>query len=524
MMDKVKKILGLSSRKTGNKLVVSVEKLERRVALLEGGRLEEYSVERNSSRNIVGSVYKGKVKNIEIGLKAMFVDIGFEKNAFLHFWDAIPAALDSGIEEIDRPEKRRPQKRITPKDIPNIYPVGSDVIVQVTKGPIGTKGPRVTTNLSFAGRYLVLMPFSDRSGISRKIEDPKERARLRKILRQLDIPEGIGIIIRTVGEGQRARYFVRDLGFLLEQWARIERKIKEDPAPVRLFEEPDLVERTVRDFLTEEIDEVLVDDRVAADRMGEMVGQISRRARNRIHFYDGATPIFETFGVQKQIDDAFHRQVWLKCGGYIVIDETEALVAVDVNTGRNKGGRDVEKTILQTNLEAADEIARQLRLRNIGGLIIGDFIDMKSRRDQQMVYNLMRERLKRDKARTHVLPLSALGLMEMTRQRAQESLSDSIYENCPYCMGRGLVKTPMTTSVELHRTLNTIMRKYQDSVHEIRVIVNPEVLKRLKQEDEELLVEMERRYAGRLLFRGDPAYHQEKFTITDANSGAELKP
>jgi ribonuclease G len=523
MMDKVKKILGLSSRKTGNKLVVSVEKLERRVALLEGGRLEEYNVERNSSRNIVGSVYKGKVKNIEMGLKAMFVDIGFEKNAFLHFWDAIPAALDSGIEEIDRPEKRRPQKRITPKDIPNIYPVGSDVIVQVTKGPIGTKGPRVTTNLSFAGRYLVLMPYSDRSGISRKIEDPKERARLRKILRQLDIPEGVGIIIRTVGEGQRARYFVRDLGFLLEQWGRIERKIRDEPAPVRLFEEPDLVERTVRDFLTEEIDEVLVDDRAAAERMSEMVGQISRRARNRIHFYDGATPIFETFGVQKQIDDAFHRQVWLKCGGYIVIDETEALVAVDVNTGRNKGGRDVEKTILQTNLEAADEIARQLRLRNIGGLIIGDFIDMKSRRDQQMVYNLMRERLKRDKARTHVLPLSALGLMEMTRQRAQESLSDSIYENCPYCMGRGLVKTPMTTSVELHRTLNAIMRKYQDSVHEIRVIVNPEVLKRLKQEDEELLVEMERRYAGRLLFRGDPAYHQEKFTITDANSGAELK-
>jgi ribonuclease G len=523
MIDKVKRILGFPLRKTGNKLVVSVEKLERRVALLEAGRLEEYNVERNSSRNIVGSVYKGKVKNIEMGLKAMFVDIGFEKNAFLHFWDAIPAALDSGIEEIDRPEKRRPKKRITAKDIPNIYPVGSDVIVQVTKGPIGTKGPRVTTNLSFAGRYLVLMPFSDRSGISRKIEDPKERARLRKILQQLDIPEGIGVIIRTVGEGQRARYFVRDLSFLLEQWAKIERKISEDPAPVRLFEEPDLIERTVRDFLTEDVDEVVVDDHAAADRMMEMVGQISRRARSRIHYYEGATPIFETFGVQKQIDDAFHRQVWLKCGGYIVIDETEALVAVDVNTGRNKGGRDVEKTILQTNLEAADEIARQLRLRNIGGLIIGDFIDMKNRKDQQMVYNLMRERLKRDKAKTHVVPLSALGLMEMTRQRAQESLSDSIYENCPYCQGRGLVKTPMTTSVELHRTLNSVMRKYQDTVHEIRVIVNPEVLKRLKQEDEELLIELERRYAGRLMFRGDPAYHQEKFTITDATSGAELK-
>src|SRR6476660_925214 len=415
MIDKVRKILGLPSRKTGNKLVLSVEKLETRVALLEGGRLEEYSVESKSSRNIVGSVYKGKVKNIEMGLKAMFVDIGFEKNAFLHFWDAIPAALDSGIEEIDRKSSKRPRKRITVKDIPSIYPVGSDVIVQVTKGPIGTKGPRVTTNLSFAGRYLVFMPYSDRSGISRKIEEPKERERLRKILRGLDIPDGVGVIIRTVGEGQRARYFVRDLRFLLEQWTKVEQAIQNDPAPCRVFEEPDLVDRTVRDFLTDEIDEVVCDDRSAIDRMKDMVGQISRRARNRIQFYDGTASIFEQYGIQKQIDDAFHRQVWLKCGGYIVIDETEALVAIDVNTGRKKGGRDVEKTILQTNLEAADEIARQLRLRNIGGLIIADFIDMKSRRDQQAVYNLMKERLKRDKARTHVLPISQLGLMEMTR-------------------------------------------------------------------------------------------------------------
>ena len=516
--------MGLPSRKTGNKLVLSVEKLETRVALLEGGRLEEYSVERKSSRNIVGSVYKGKVKNIEMGLKAMFVDIGFEKNAFLHFWDAIPAALDSGVEEIDRRSNKRPRKRITVKDIPSIYPVGSDVIVQVTKGPIGTKGPRVTTNLSFAGRYLVLMPFSDRSGISRKIEEPKERERLRKVLRQLDIPEGVGVIIRTVGEGQRARYFVRDLRVLLDQWAKVDQAIRDNPAPCRLFEEPDLVERTVRDFLTEEINEIVCDDPGATDRMTEMIGQISRRARNRVRHYDGATPIFETYGVQKQIDDAFHRQVWLKCGGYIVIDETEALVAIDVNTGRNKGGRDVEKTILQTNLEAADEIARQLRLRNIGGLIIADFIDMKSRKDQQAVFGLMKERLKRDKARTHVLPISQLGLMEMTRQRAQESLSDTIYENCPYCGGRGVVKTTMSTSVELHRTLNTVMRRYQDSIHDIRVILNPDVLKRLKEEDEELLVELERRYAGRLMFRADPTFHHEKFVITDANSGAELKP
>ena len=524
MIDKVRKILGLPSRKTGNKLILSVEKLETRVALLEGGRLEEYSVERKSSRNIVGSVYKGKVKNIEMGLKAMFVDIGFEKNAFLHFWDAIPAALDSGIEEIDRRSNKRPRKRITVKDIPSIYPVGSDVIVQVTKGPIGTKGPRVTTNLSFAGRYLVLMPFSDRSGISRKIEEPKERERLRKILRQLDIPDGVGVIIRTVGEGQRARYFVRDLRVLLDQWAKVEQAIRDKPAPCRSLRSPIWSNERCAIFSPKRSTKSFVT--IARRPIGWPTWSGKSPGARGTAF--GTTtvrrPSSKPYGVQKQIDDAFHRQVWLKCGGYIVIDETEALVAIDVNTGRNKGGRDVEKTILQTNLEAADEIARQLRLRNIGGLIIADFIDMKSRKDQQAVYNLMKERLKRDKARTHVLPISQLGLMEMTRQRAQESLSDTIYENCPYCGGRGVVKTTMTTSVELHRTLNTVMRKYQDSIHDIRVILNPDVLKRLKEEDEELLVELERRYAGRLMFRGDPSFHHEKFIVTDANTGAELKP
>src|SRR5918912_3158827 len=238
MLDKVRKILGFSARKTGNKIIVSVEKLERRVALLENGRLEEYSVERNTDRNIVGSFYRGPVKNIEMGLKAMFVDIGFEKNAFLHFWDAIPAALDSGVEEIDRPNKRSQRKRITAKDIPNIYPIGSEVIVQVTKGPIGTKGPRVTTNLSFAGRYLVLMPNSDQSGISRKIENQEERQRLKKILRSLSIPDGMGVIIRTVGEGQQLRYFVRDLALLLEEWREIQERIKKQPSATCVFQEP----------------------------------------------------------------------------------------------------------------------------------------------------------------------------------------------------------------------------------------------------------------------------------------------
>ncbi len=521
MLEKVKQFLGLTPKKIGNQLIISCEKLERRVALLEDGVLEEYNIERDTDRNIVGSIFKGKVKNIEHGLKAMFVDIGFEKNAFLHFWDALPG-MDSGVEEVNRAGERRSKKKITAKDVPEIYPVGSEVMVQVTKGPISNKGPRITTNISLAGRYLVLMPHNDQSGISRKIEDPKERERLRAILQKLEVPESMGVILRTIGEGQRARYFVRDLGLLLEQWRQIEESFKNKPPASVLFQEPDLIDRTVRDFLTEEIDVVFCDDEAAVERMQSLVGQVSKRSKRRILPYAEPTPIFERFGVQKQIDDAFHRQVWLKCGGYIVIDETEALIAIDVNTGRNKGSKDIEKTILTTNLEAADEIARQLRLRNIGGLIIGDFIDMKNRKDQQLVFNRMKERLKRDKAKTHVLPISALGLMEMTRQRAQESLTGSMFIPCPYCHGRAVVKSPMTMSVEIQRSLHALLRRHPDT-HDLRVIVNPEVLNRLKAEDEELLVDIERRYAGRLTFRTDPTFHLEKFLIFDSVTNQELK-
>jgi ribonuclease G len=521
MTERVKRMIGLAPRQTGNKIIINVEKLEQRVALLENGVLEEYSIERPSDRNIVGSIFKGRVKNIEHGLKAMFVDIGYEKNAFLHFWDALPAALDSGIEEVQRKDKKQ-TKKISSKDIPEIYPVNSEVLVQVTKGPIGTKGPRITTNISLPGRFLVLMPYTDQSGISRKIDSPKERDRLRQILRELDVPEGMGIIIRTVGEGQKARYFVRDLAYLVEQWRGIEKAMKEKGPASCVFQEPELIERTVRDFLTDEIDEILCDDEKATARMAEIVGQISKRSRSKIKHYIEPQPIFERYGIQAQIDDSFHRQVWLPCGGYIVIDETEALVAIDVNTGRNKGAKDLDKTILQTNLEAADEMARQMRLRNIGGIIIGDFIDMKSRKDQQSVYQRLKERLRRDKAKTHVLPISALGIIEMTRQRAQESLNQTVYETCPYCNGRGRIKSSMSMSVELQRSLHTILRANPD-VHEVKVIVHPHLLNRLRTEDEELLVDIERRYEGRLTFRSDPNLHHEKFTILNALNNQEMR-
>jgi ribonuclease G len=309
----------------------------------------------------------------------------------------------------------------------------------------------------------------------------------------------------------------------VDQWTQVQKGLQEKSSPACLFEEPDLIERTVRDFLTDEVDAIIVDDAKAVERMQHIVGQISKRAKKSIQHYTGAQPIFECFGVKAQIEAAFHRQVWLPCGGYIVIDETEAMIAVDVNTGRNKGSKDMEKTILQTNIEAAEEIARQVRLRNIGGLIVADFIDMKHRKDQQAVYQHIKERLKRDKARTHVLPISQLGLLEMTRQRANESLASSIFIPCPHCSGKGMIKSPMTMSVELQRALHAVMRKHQEAVHEIRVTVHPDLLNRLRTDDEEHLVEIERRYAGRLAFRADPTYHQEKFVISNAITGEELK-
>ncbi len=523
MIQHIKRLLGIGKPdpSRGNSIVVNVEKLERRVALLENGVLEEYTVEREGDQNIVGGIFKGRVKNIEGGLKALFVDIGLDKNAFLHFWDAIPAALDGGLEEIQREgsNKGKQQKKISSKDIPDIYPVGAEIVIQVSKGPIGTKGPRVTTNISLAGRYLVLMPFTEQFGISRKIDDPKERARLRKIVQNLSVPEGMGIIMRTIAQGTRARHFVRDLAMLLEQWDEIEARRANNPAPVCIFQEPGLIERTARDFLTDEIDQIMCDDAETTEMIRNIAGKISRRAKRRVHYMPSTgQPIFERINIQKQIDEAFSRQVWLPCGGYIVIDETEALIAIDVNTGRNRGSKDVDKMILETNVEAAQEVARQLRLRNLGGLVVIDLIDMRHRKDQQTVYKAIKDRLRKDKAKTQVLQISPIGLMEMTRQRLNESLRDSMYEPCPYCQARGRVKTPMTMSVEIQRRLNTVIQKHRDSVGDIIVIVNSDVLNRFKSEDAKLLVELERSHSGRLIFRSDPTLNRERFAIIDATT------
>ena len=525
IVKKVQKLIR-PEKKIHKEVIINAETLETRVAVLEDGKLEEFNIERTTEERLVGSIFKGKVRNLEDGLKAAFVDIGFEKNAFLHYWDIVPNQFDSGVEIVERENQgRRPARpKITQRDIPRLYSPGADIIVQVTKGPIGTKGPRVTTNLVLPGRFLVLLPNSDQSGISRKIESVEERKRLKKILRELHIPDGMGVIMRTAGEGQQLRYFVRDLAFLVEEWNSIQERIKKQPMATCVFQEPDLIERTVRDFLTEDVERIVVDNVKAHDRMRDIIAKISKRSASKIKLYTESQPVFDRFNVSKQLENTFSRSVNLKGGGAIVIDETEALVAIDVNTGRHKGGKDQDALILKVNLEAAEEITRQLRLRNMGGLIVLDFIDMKSGRDRQQVHNRMRDGLRRDKAKTHILPISQLGLMEMTRQRHSESVRSAVYDDCPYCKGRGKVKSTITMSVEIQRKLQEILKKRtrDENDFQLRIVVHPTVLERLRTEDEKHLIEMEKRYFGKLSFRADTGMHAEQFKIVNVESGEEL--
>jgi ribonuclease G len=429
-----------------------------------------------------------------------------------------------GFDEEDTRRKQPRRRRISNEEIEKRYPPGSEIVIQITKGPIGTKGPRATAGLSIPGRHLVMMPGSGLVGVSRKISDGEERQRLKKVLDRLPVPEGIGIIVRTASAGAGNRSLVRDLRALLVIWEELQAGIRDKSAPCCLYEEPDLVERVVRDWLTEDVDRIVLDDAEKYEAIRKGSARAFRRARSRIQLYKGDLPIFEHHGVEQQLDEAFRRRVNLPSGGHIVLDETEAMVAIDVNTSRHKGSNSQEDAILEVNMEAVEEVSRQLRLRNIGGLVVIDLIDMKSRKHQNSVYRQMKTALKRDRARTNVLPISALGIMEMTRQRVEEGIHASMFVDCPYCRGRGSVMSPLAMSVEIQRQISAVLRKHRraDEPAGLQVIVHPTVLERLKSEDEEFLVELQSRFKGSLVFKSDPARHLESFTINNAETGAAL--
>ncbi len=522
-------MFGFRRRKASNKkeIIISVESLETRVAVVESGRLEEYKVEHPTASRIVGSIFKGVVQNLEDGLQAAFIDIGMKKNAFIHYWDMFPEDLSrlaaAEGEEQGRPITRR--RQFAREEIARHFSVGAQIIVQISKGPIGTKGPRATASLSSPSRYFVLMPGSKLRGISKKIEDEKERRRLKKILVRLPVPEGCGLIMRTAGAGVSSTGFVRDLRGLLATWNAINAADETKRAPVCLYQEPDLVERVVRDSVTEDIDTIIIDSSADYERVRDILSNISRRMRNRVKLYEGSRPIFEQYEVEQQLSDAHRRKVMLKSGGCLVFDETEALIAVDVNTGQHRGASNQDETILQVNNEAVQEVARQLRLRNVGGLVVIDLIDMRHKKHRNAVYQSLKEALRKDRARTNVLPISPLGLIEMTRQRVDESIEATMYTDCPYCAGRGSVKSPLNMSVEIQRRLMAILRQYRERsqpVPELRIVINPAILARLRDEDEELLMTIQNKFNGQLRFRADPNCHIEEITVTDAATNEVL--
>jgi ribonuclease G len=478
----------------GKRIVVNAGLTETRVAVQEGALLTELFVERQGRRSIVGSVHKGVVTNVLPGMQAAFVDIGLAKDAFLYAGDYTanvgddvqePGEAGQGLDEdadvdVDEPEPRREVRG----PIEDVLRKGQEVLVQVSKEPLGTKGARVTSFISLPGRYLVYMPQAHRIGVSRRIRDEEERDRLRGVVRALDPPPG-GFIVRTNAEGKGEAEFAADLEFLGRLWAQIQSRYEERRAPAVLHEEGDLTFRVVRDLLAPEVDEFLIDEREVYERCAGYVQSLVPALAERVKWYEGRQPIFDAFGIEKEIEKALRRRVWLKSGGYIVIDHTEALVSIDVNTGKYVGKRDFEQTVLKINLEAVGEVVRQIRLRDLGGIIIIDFIDMEVAEHREQVEKALKRALAEDKARTNVLAISELGLVEMTRKRVRQDLRSLLTESCPTCRGGAVVKSSATLAAEVFRA---VQAKAADAAgREVFVRVHPAFAEYLDSEHREAL-------------------------------------
>ncbi|MCZ6603364.1 MAG: Rne/Rng family ribonuclease [Planctomycetota bacterium] len=428
------------SRQTKTMLINVSEPEESRIAIMHGSTLEELYVERKAEGKHLGNIYKGRVVNIEPSIQAAFIDFGARVNGFLHVSDLMPADSRNG----------RSSKRT---EIQSILRRNQEVLVQVTKDAIGTKGPALTTYVSIPGRYLVLMPSLNKCGVSRKITDEDTRRRLKKMLQDLKPPADMGFIIRTAGIDRTKKDLERDLDYLLRLWKAVERRVAEEKAPATIYQESDLIIRTIRDIFDPEIGEILIDTPEATQKARDFMSAVAPRYRSRVKLYDDPRPIFHRDQLEEQIDQIYDKRVSLKSGGSIVIEQTEALVAIDVNSGKFKEEKDPEETAYKTNLEAASEIARQLRLRDLGGLIINDYIDMRDVRRRKGVERAFKEAMKNDRARVRLARMSPFCIIEMTRQRVGPSLRSSAYEPCPTCDGTGFIKTIESMGLKVLREI-----------------------------------------------------------------------
>ena len=482
-------------------IIVNVGTRETRVAVVDSGKLIELHVEREEQ--VAGSIYKCRVANVLPGMDAAFVDIGIERNAFLYAGDVLPEAG----EELPTTKKETPKSG---QNIKDLLKVGQEVLVQVVKGPRGTKGARVSTRISLPGRYLVLMPEADNIGISRKIEDKNERDRLKKIADRIRM-KGFGFIVRTEAEGKGEKELRHDLDFLLRMWRQILDRAKTTSAPGRVHQDLSLIYKTIRDIFGADVRKMLIDSPVEYEKAIEVVNLISPKQRSKIMLYDDSAPIFERFSLETEIDRLLKRKVWLKSGGHVTIDQTEALTTIDVNTGKFIGSTSLSDTILRTNLEAAAEIARQLRLRDIGGIIIIDFIDMSSSRDRTHVVNTLDRALKKDRTRTKISNISPLGLVEMTRKRTGETISEIVNEACPYCQGRGMILSPESVSIQIERELRKLSSEVDDEA--FIVTAESEVAEYLIGAGGQAVDHIEKHIRRAVYVRGNPDFHIEKYEI-----------
>ncbi|MDQ7849242.1 MAG: Rne/Rng family ribonuclease [Armatimonadota bacterium] len=492
----------------GREIFANVEPYETRVAVTEDGTLVNIFVERGEP--LAGNIYKGKVVNVLPGMEAAFVDIGLERNAFLHVADIRSQRLAG--EELDESFGRGAiADRLRP---------GQEILVQVTKEPMGSKGARVTTYIALPAHYLVLMPTVNYVGVSRRIEAEAERKRLRQIAEAIK-PEKMGVIVRTAAEGVSEKELKADVDFLLSVWNRVTERARNGRAPVLIYQDVRLIRRVVRDLLTEDVQRFVVDSPEEYGRILDLLSSFAPALKSRVVLYKGEEPIFEHFGVEKELERALRRKVWLRSGGYIVIDRTEALTVIDVNTGKYVGKTDLASTIFKTNLEAVEEIVRQIVLRDIGGIILVDFIDMENERHRKRVLQALEEAVRRDRAKIHIIDLTQLGLVEITRKRVHQDLEEVMRIPCPYCEGRGRVLSPETMSLRARREVRRLARTSR--ARALLVEVHPQVHALLARDGDAWLHQLEESSGKRILLRPRDGLHLERITVTEAAEAAALE-
>lgn len=513
-----------NARATGsNEIVINVSAGETRVAILEQGAFAELHIEREREKSVAGTVALGRVTRVLPGMQAAFVDVGLEKAAFLYVGDYREEPGQFGT-DLDDVEENSGAKRARgrngngrqPAKIESLLREGQEIVVQVVKEPIGTKGARITSHVSIAGRHIVLTPWAQRVGVSRRIESDRERRRLREIVGRIRPPD-LGFIIRTAGEGAREADIEADVRYLTSVWDEIQIRKETATAPAELYTELPLPLRVIRDVANVKTKRIVLDDAATHEEMKNFLSRFVAEPKPRLELYQGATPVFDHLGIESCIDESLGQKVWLKSGGYLVLDQSEALTAIDVNTGRFVGKRDLEETVLKTNLEAVKEIVRQLRFRNIGGLIIIDLIDMETAENREKVYRALQDALREDKARTNLLKISELGLIEMTRKRTRENLMQQLCEPCSYCDGRGYVLSGESVAYKVLREIRKDLPRFCG--RQIAVTVNPQVAEMLLGPARKALAALGEELGRQIEIRARPTLHQEQFEVTALDAG-----